>query len=231
MSRMSGVPAFLQVLARAGAAQHARHDPGPGPQPGLDVTGGVAGHRKLADRPAAQAQQRGQRQVRPRAAAAGVGRGQRQVDQLTPAELGDDGVPGRGGEAGGQADADAGVAAGFEHVCRTGQGAHAARADGRRIVVLERRVGLLRGVLVAEDPPEHLDLGLAHARPHVRHGLVVRRHGQVLRRDSRAEGVEHGAVVETVVPAMSRQATVIRVMRTSPQQSPGHRSCPGRPDR
>jgi gamma-butyrobetaine dioxygenase len=32
-------------------------------------------------------------------------------------------------------------------------------------VVLERLVGLPRGRLVAEDPPEHLDLGLAHARP------------------------------------------------------------------
>jgi hypothetical protein len=32
----------------------------------------------------------------------------------------------------------------------------------------------------------------------------------------------------TVVPAMSRQATVMRLMRTSPLLWPGHRSCPAR---
>ena len=32
----------------------------------------------------------------------------------------------------------------------------------------------------------------------------------------------------TVVPAMSRQATVIRVIGTSPPRWPGRRSCPGR---
>ena len=35
----------------------------------------------------------------------------------------------------------------------------------------------------------------------------------------------------TVVPAMSRQATVIRVNGTSPLRSPGNRSCRARPAR
>ena len=196
MSRMSGAPAFSRSSRELAPLSTPATIPAPARSPDSTSLAGVAGHRELADRPAAQAQQRGQRQVRPRTAAAGVGRGQRQVDQLTPAELGDDGVPGRGGEAGGQADADAGVAAGREHVRRAGQGGHGARADGRRVVALERGVGLLRRVLVAEDPPEHLDLGLAHGRPHVLHGLVVRRHGQVLLRDGRSEGIDHRAVVE-----------------------------------
>jgi len=60
-------------------------------------------------------------------------------------------------------------------------------------VVLERLVGLAGGRLVAQDPPEHLDLGLAHARPHGRHRLLEGWLGQA--GDRRGEGLEHGAVV------------------------------------
>ena len=60
---------------------------------------------------------------------------------------------------------------------------------------LERRVGPLRVVLVAEDVPEDLDLGLAHRGAYVLHRLVVGGHGQVVRRDGRLEGGADGAVV------------------------------------
>jgi hypothetical protein len=43
---------LLQVGAGVGAGEHARHDPGPRAEPGLDVAGGVADHRQLADGPA-----------------------------------------------------------------------------------------------------------------------------------------------------------------------------------
>src|SRR6202012_2776480 len=41
-----------------------------------------------------------------------------------------------------------------------------------RVVPLERRVGGPRRVLVTEDVPEDLDLGLAHRRPRVLHRAV-----------------------------------------------------------
>jgi hypothetical protein len=186
---------LLQARARVGAGQDPRDDASPGAQPGLDVAGGIADHRELLDGAAAQSHQRGQRQVRPGAAAAGVGGGQGQVDQVAPGQLGDDRVPGRRGEAGGQADPDASVAAGSEDVCGPGHGRDLACADGRLVVVLERLVGQLRGLLAAEDPPEHLDLGLAHARPHVGHGPVVRGRGQVLRRDGGGKRLHDRPVV------------------------------------
>jgi hypothetical protein len=40
---------LLQVRAGVGAGEHARHDPGPRPEPRLDVAGGIADHRQLAD--------------------------------------------------------------------------------------------------------------------------------------------------------------------------------------
>ena len=200
---------LLQVLAGAGAGQHACHDPGPGPQPGLDVAGGVAGHRELADRPAAQAQQRGQRQVGPRAAAAGVGGGQGQVDQPAPAELGDDGVPGRGGEAGGQAHPDAGVAAGLETSVAPGTAA-TARADGRRVVALERRVGLLRRAARrrgSAGTPRSWTGPWSTARPSWP-GCTPPGAGSasVMAAENASSTVPSSS---TVVPAMSRQATVI----------------------
>src|ERR1700677_839328 len=138
---------LLQVGAGTGAGQYARDDRGAGAQPGLDVAAGVAGDRELADGAAAQPQQRGQRQVRPGTAAppkAGVGGGKGQVDQPAPGELVDDGVPGDGGEPGGQADPDAGVAQPHDRVLGAGQGRDLAVPNGRGVVVLERLVGLPR---------------------------------------------------------------------------------------
>jgi len=45
---------LLEVGAGAGAGQHAGHDRGSGPPPGLDVAGSIARHGQLADSPAAQ---------------------------------------------------------------------------------------------------------------------------------------------------------------------------------
>ena len=193
VSRMNGAPAWLKVGAGAGAGQHAGHDRGSGPAAGLDVAGGIAGHGQLADGAAAQPEQRGQRQVGPRPAASRVGGGQRQVDQPAPGELVDDGVPGDGGKAGGQANPHPRVAQPHDRVLGPGHGRDRPAADGRGVVVLERVVGLAGGRLVAQDPPEHLDLRLAHARPHGRHRLLEGGSGQA--GDRRGEGLEHGAVV------------------------------------
>jgi hypothetical protein len=62
-------------------------------------------------------------------------------------------------------------------------------------VLLERRVGGPRRVLVTEDVPEHLDLRLAHRRPCVPHRAVELAYRQVPAGDRGGEGLHHGVVV------------------------------------
>ena len=164
-------PASSSRLARPVSTPATR--PAPARRPGLDVARGVADDGELADGPAAQPEQGGQRHVRPRAATPGVGGRERQVDQRPPAELVDDGVPGGGGEAGGQAYPDARLAQAGHHLGRAGHRLNPARRDRLGVARLERRVGPLRVRLAGEDLPEHLDLGLPHGRPGGLHGLVV----------------------------------------------------------
>ena len=185
----------LEFLTGGRAGQHARYQSRAGAQARLDVARGVAGDRELADRAAAQPEQSGQRQVRPGAAAAGVGRREHQVDQVGPAERLHERVPGAGGEASRQTHLDPGAAARLKHFRRAGHRGDLAQANCRRVVRLECRVGPPRLVLVAEDVPEDLDLGLAHRGAHVLHRLVIGGHGQVARRDRCLEGGDDGAVV------------------------------------
>jgi hypothetical protein len=178
-----------------GAGEDAGHDSGPGPDTGLDVAGRVADDGQFADRAGPEAEQRGQGQVGPRAAAARVGGREGQVDERPPVQRVDQGVAGGPGESREQADLDARGAHRGHDLGRPRQRGHLAGPHRRGVVLLERLVGVQRRGLVAQDPAEHLDLGLAHARADVVHGLGVAVLGQAAPGDGGTERVQHDAVV------------------------------------
>src|SRR5258708_33309469 len=74
-------------------------------------------------------------------------------------------VPGGWGEAGGQADLDAGVAQRSQRLCGSREGRYPSGPDDPRIVLLEGVVGG-GGCLVTENSPAHLGLRLTHAGLH-----------------------------------------------------------------
>jgi len=165
----------LQLFPAGRAGQHPGHQAGSRPQAGLHVARGVPRDGELADRSPAEPQQRGQRQVGPRPAAARVRGRERQVDQRPPVQRVEQGIPGDRGESGGQADPDPGRPQRGEGLGRARQRNDGAGPHRRGIVLLEGSVRLLRGILGAEDVPEHLDLGLAHGLVHEGQRLVVAR--------------------------------------------------------
>ena len=212
VSRMSGAPACSRSARELAPVSTPATTPAPARSPDSTSLAVSPTTASSLTAPPLQEQQRGQRQVRERAAAAGVGggTGPRSISPPQPSSV-DDGVPGRGEKPVARQTRIPASRQALNTSVGPGHGRHVTRADRRRVMVLERLVGLLGGLLVAEDPAEHLDLGLAHARPHVGHGLAVGGQGQVLRRNRREKASSTVPSSRTVVPAISRQATVIRV--------------------
>lgn len=165
---MRGPVAFQLVLVVC-AGQHPGDDPGPGAYAAEHVVRGVPRDHDLLDavhHPGAQ--ERGEDHVRVGAAAAArVGGAEGQRDQVLPAERGEDRVLGGAGEAGGEDHGPALFGEPLDGFAGAGKRRDTAVGDQFPVRLLEREVGLLGPVLVAEEVAEDGDLGLAHGGAHI----------------------------------------------------------------
>ena len=243
MSRITGAPACSSSSRLAAPVSTPATSPAPARRPGLDVAGRVPGDREFADRSPAQPQQRGERHVGPGPPAARVRGREREVDQRPPAQRVEQRVPGRRGEPGGQADLDPGRAQRRERLLGPRQRRDLAGPDRPGVMLLEGLVGPLRGVLPAARMCRNtsiLDWPMVCAHVGQRVGVL----GRAGSSPNCSTAALNAAITlpssATVVPAMSRQATVISrlvagrgglgrsaVMRMSPRRWRARRSCPG----